>query len=25
LAGEAIDRRLRQLGQAMAMGFLIDA
>ncbi|MBT2189363.1 Ppx/GppA family phosphatase [Sphingobium nicotianae] len=25
LAGEAIDRRLRQLGQAMGMGFLLDA
>lgn len=25
LSGEAIDRRLRQLGQAMGMGFLLDA
>jgi len=25
LAGEAIDRRLRQLGQAMGMGFLLDS
>lgn len=25
LAGESIDRRLKQLGQAMAMGFLLDA
>ena len=25
LAGEAIDRRLRQLGQAMGMGYLLDA